>query len=114
MNIEILYQRLDITLQQLQVFCQNAQIIELALFGSILRDDFGSESDIDILVTFAPNYKISLLDFVGLEYQLQDLFNRKVDLVSKKAVEQDRNWLRRQEILNHYQVIYESRSLLSA
>lgn len=114
MNIEILYQRLDITAEQLQVFCQNAQIIELALFGSILRDDFSPESDIDILVTFAPNCKISLLDFVGLEYQLQDLLNRKVDLVSKKAVEQDRNWLRRQEILNHYQVIYESRSLLSA
>ncbi|MDJ1179935.1 nucleotidyltransferase family protein [Roseofilum sp. BLCC_M91] len=114
MNIEILYQRLDITAEQLQAFCQNAQIIELALFGSILRDDFRPDSDIDILVTFAPHCKISLLDFVGLEYQLQDLLNRNVDLVSKKAVEQDRNWLRRQEILNHYQVIYESRSLLSA
>lgn len=114
MNIEILYQRLGITGDQLQEFCQNAQISELALFGSVLRDDFRPDSDIDILVTFEPDCKISLLDFVGLEYQLQDLLNRNVDLVSKKAVECDRNWLRRQEILNHYQTIYESRSILSA
>ena len=114
MNIEILYQRLGIAPERLEAFCQNAQIDELSLFGSVLRDDFRPDSDIDILVTFEPDCRISLLDFVGLEYQLQDLLNRKVDLVSKKAVEQDRNWLRRREILNHYQTIYESRSILSA
>jgi hypothetical protein len=67
-----------------------------------------------MLVTFTPDCNISLLDFVALEQNLADLLHRNVDLVSKKAVEQDRNWLRRQEILSHYQVIYESRSVLPA
>jgi uncharacterized protein len=114
MNIETLYHRLGITPTQLTEFCQNAQITELALFGSILREDFRPDSDIDMLVTFTPDSNISLLDFVGLEQTLEELLHRKVDLVSKKAAEQDRNWLRRKEILSNYQVIYESRSVLSA
>lgn len=114
MNIETLYHRLGITPTQLAEFCQNAHIVELALFGSILRDDFRLDSDIDILVTFTPDCTINLLDFVRLEYDLEDWLHREVDLVEKQAVEKDRNWLRRREILNNYQVIYESRSLLSA
>ncbi len=113
MKIETLYQRLGITFAQLAEFCQNAQISELALFGSILRDDFRPDSDIDILVTFTPDCKIDLMGFVGLEYDLEDWLHREVDLVSTRAVEQDRNWLRRKEILNNSQVIYESRSVLS-
>lgn len=114
MNIDTLYHRLGITPAELAEFCQTAQITELALFGSILRDDFRPDSDIDMLVTFTPDSKISLLDFVRLEYDLEDWLHRDVDLVSKQAVEQDRNWLRRKEILNNSQVIYESRSVLSA
>ena len=106
MNTEILYSRLKITPTQLTEFCQNVQITELALFGSILRDDFRPDSDIDILVTFTPDCKISLLDFVRLEYDLEDWLHRKVDLVEKEAVENDFNWIRRREILNHYQVLY--------
>ena len=114
MNIDTLYHRLGVTPAELAEFCQTAQITELALFGSILRDDFRPDSDIDMLVTFTPDSKISLLDFVRLEYDLEDWLHRDVDLVSKPAVEQDRNWLRRKEILNNFQVIYESRSVLSA
>ena len=114
MNIETLYHRLGITPAQLAEFCKNAQITELALFGSILRDDFRPDSDIDMLVTFTPNCKLDLMGFVQLEYDLEDWLHRNVDLVSKRAVEQDRNWLRRKEILNNSQVIYESRSVLPA
>ena len=114
MDTETLYHRLGITPTELAEFCQTAQITELALFGSILRDDFRPDSDIDILVTFTPNYKLDLMDFVQLEYDLEDWLHREVDLVSKRAVESDRNWIRRQEILNHYQVIYESRSVVPA
>ncbi|MEM6838586.1 MAG: nucleotidyltransferase domain-containing protein [Cyanobacteria bacterium P01_C01_bin.120] len=106
MSIETLYYRLGLTPNQLAKFCQQAQITEFALFGSILRDDFGDNSDVDILVTFAPDCNFSLLDFVGLEHDLEDRLHRKVDLVSKRAVQQDRNWLRRQEILHNSQVIY--------
>lgn len=114
MNKNTLYQRLDITPKQLEEFCQQSKITELCLFGSILRDDFRPDSDIDILVTFTPNINLSLLQFVDLEYQLQNLLKRKVDLLEKSVVEKDFNWIRRQEILNNYQVIYESQSLLSA
>lgn len=111
---DILYQRLGINPNQLQAFCQKAKITELCLFGSILRDDFRPDSDIDILVTFTPNINMSLLQFVDLEYQLKDLFRRDVDLIEKSVVEKDFNWIRRQEILNNYQVIYKSQSVLSA
>lgn len=114
MNPETLYNRLGITPTELAEFCENAQITELALFGSILREDFRPDSDIDILVTFAPACKIDLLEFVRLEYDLEDWLHREVDLVEKEAVKKDRNWLRRKEILNNYQVLYESRSVLFA
>ena len=114
MNQHILYQRLGIEPKKLQEFCRTAKINELCLFGSILRDDFNPDSDIDILVSFNPEVNMSLLQFVDLEYQLEDLLKRQVDLLEKTTVEKDFNWIRRQEILNNYQVIYESKSILSA
>ncbi len=114
MNQNILYQRLGIKPNILQEFCRKAKISKLCLFGSILRDDFNPDSDIDILVTFNPDVNITFLQFVDLEYQLEDLLNRKVDLLEKTTVEKDFNWIRRQGILNNYQVIYESKSILSA
>jgi uncharacterized protein len=109
-----IYQRLTISQQQLEEFCQRRQIITLALFGSILRDDFHPDSDIDILVTFKPDAKISLLDLVDMQYELEDLCHRKVDLLTQKSVADSSNWIRRQEILNTAKVIYESRSNLPA
>ena len=112
-NKNIIYQRLGIHPQKLADFCQKYQIIELCLFGSIIRDDFTPDSDIDIIVTFSPNTTMSLLQFIDLEYQFQNLLKRDVDLVEKAVIEKDFNWMRRQEILNNYKVIYESQSLLS-
>jgi uncharacterized protein len=109
-----LFDRLGITPVQLIEFCQRWHIIELALFGSILRQDFRSDSDIDILVTFDPDAKISLLDLVGMEYELEEQCDRKVDLLTQKSVANSSNWIRRQAILNTAQVIYESRSNLLA
>jgi uncharacterized protein len=87
-------------------FCQHWQIIELALFGSILRDDFHVDSDIDMLVTFEPNSNWGLLDHAQMQQELENKLARKVDLISKKAVENSSNWIRRQEILSTAQVIY--------
>ncbi|GAB4295750.1 MAG: hypothetical protein Fur0025_33070 [Oscillatoriaceae cyanobacterium] len=109
-----LYQRLNISPAILNDFCQQAQIVELALFGSIIRDEFRPDSDIDILITFAPDRRISLLEFVGIEQQIEELCNRSVDLLEKPVVEKDDNWIRRNEILGNYQVIYESRPIISA
>lgn len=92
--------------QAIQAFCDRWKITELALFGSILRDDFRPNSDIDILVTFSPEADWSLLDHATMQQELASLLNRDVDLVSKRAIERSHNWIRRQEILTTAQVIY--------
>lgn len=85
--------------QQLAEFCQRWKIRELALFGSVLRDDFTSTSDVDMLVTFAEDANWSLLDHIKMQQELEALLQRKVDLLSKRAVEQSSNWIRRDTIL---------------
>ena len=100
---------LDIPAEQIAAFCQRWRISEFALFGSVLRDDFDLDSDLDILVTFAPGTEWSLLDHVRMEQELTDLLGRSVDLLNRRAVEQSHNWLRRQEILNTAEVVYVSR-----
>jgi predicted nucleotidyltransferase len=98
--------QIDLAPVTIQHFCQKWQITELSLFGSVLRDDFRPDSDIDVLVTFAPDAPWSLLDLVNIEYELADLTGRDIDLIEKRAVEQSDNWLRRDEILNTAQVVY--------
>jgi uncharacterized protein len=109
-----IYDRLTISPEQIEKFCQRRHIAELALFGSILREDFHLDSDIDILVTFIPDARTSLLDLVDMQYELEDLCDRQVDLLTKKSVIDSPNWIRRQEILNTAKIIYESRPKLPA
>ena len=90
----------------LKAFCQRWQITELALFGSVLREDFGPGSDIDLLVRFQPGARRSLFDLVDMEDELSKLFGRKVDLVTRSAIENSRNYLRRNMILHSAKVIY--------
>uniref|UniRef100_A0A832H347 Nucleotidyltransferase n=1 Tax=Oscillatoriales cyanobacterium SpSt-402 TaxID=2282168 RepID=A0A832H347_9CYAN len=90
-------------------FCQHWQVSELALFGSVLRDDFRPDSDIDVLITFAPDAKRGLMTLAKMKCQLEDFLGRQVDLVSKSAVETSHNWIRRNEILGTAQVIYVAR-----
>ena len=87
-------------------FCQKWGIAELALFGSVLRQEFGPESDLDVLVTFAPGVSPGLLDRVRMVEELQNLFHRPVDLVERRAVEESPNYLRRQHILESAEVVY--------
>lgn len=84
-------------------FCQKWKINEFALFGSALRDDFHQDSDIDVLVTFAPEIPWSLWDWIDMIDELKVIFKRNVDLVEKSGL---RNPFRRQEILTNRQVIY--------
>ena len=101
--------KIDISQEQIADFCQRWQISELALFGSVLRDDFGPGSDLDILVTFAPGAKWGLLDHVKMEQELAGLLHCKVDLLTKRAVERSPNQLLRREILGTAEVIYGTR-----
>jgi len=81
----------------LAAFCARWKVAELALFGSVLRDDFGPDSDIDVLVRFEPH--ATLFDLGPMEHDLAGLFGRKVDLVERAAVENSRNYTRRNAVL---------------
>jgi len=87
-------------------FCRRWNITELALFGSVLREDFRSDSDVDMLATFAPDARWSLFDHVDMEEELSVLVGRKVDLVSRRAIEQSANWIRRKAILETAEPYY--------
>ena len=97
---------LDLPLDRLADFCRRWKITELALFGSALRDDFGPDSDIDLLAAFAPEADWSLFDHYDMENELVAMLGREVDLVSRRAVEGSRNWIRRRAILSGATTIY--------
>lgn len=97
---------IDIPIEKIAEFCDRWQVTEFALFGSVLRDDFRSDSDIDILITFAPEAKRGLTETMQMRDQLQAIFDRKVDLIVKAAIERSENWLRRKNILESAQIIY--------
>ncbi len=90
-------------------FCRRWKIQELAVFGSALRDDFTPESDIDIVVTFAADADWGLLHHIKMEQELQTVLHRNVDLITKRALEKSRNWIRRNEILKTARVLFSER-----
>jgi len=100
---------LEIPRDKIADFCRRWKITELALFGSALRDDFGPNSDVDMLVTFAPSAEWSLLDHIQMEQELASLLGREVDLVNRRAIDRSENWIRRKEIQRTAQVVYASR-----
>jgi predicted nucleotidyltransferase len=92
--------------EKMDAFCRQWHVTELALFGSALRDDFGPESDVDVLIAFDTQARWTLLDFVQMRDELAEVFGREVDLVSRRAVEKSQNPFRRRNILESAQVIY--------
>lgn len=97
---------IEIPREELETFCKRWQIVELAFFGSVLRDDFGPDSDVDVLVRFRPESRHTLFDMVTMQEDLKQILGRKVDLVSRTAIERSRNYIRRKAILGAVEVIY--------
>ena len=89
--------------ERIAEFCRRRKITELALFGSVLRGDFSGESDVDVLVTFAPEAEWSLFDLAEMQDELKAIFGREVDLVEKPAL---RNPFRRHHILRNREIVY--------
>ena len=87
-------------------FCKRWKIREFAIFGSILRDDFKPESDVDVLVTFSQAAEWGLFDHVQMRNELESLLGRKVDLVTRRALEQTQNHILRERITNSAKVIF--------
>lgn len=101
---QMLYQNgIHIEGEAIRNLCVRYMIQELSVFGSSLRQDFNAESDVDILVSFNTEAKISLFDIIDLENELTRMLGRKVDLVEKESL---RNPIRRQSILSSMGIIY--------
>jgi predicted nucleotidyltransferase len=98
--------RVELPQENIEAFCRRWRIAELAMFGSVLRDDFKPDSDVDILVTWAPGADWSLFDVVQMQDELSEMLARKVDLVSRRAVERSHNWIRRKAILGSAETVY--------
>src|SRR3977135_3048506 len=92
--------------ERIAEFCRRWEITEFALFGSVLRDDFHSNSDVDVLVTFTPNARWTLFDMVHMQNELKQIFGREVDLVERRAVVRSENYIRRQHILRSVEPVY--------
>jgi len=97
---------IDVPKEAIAEFCRRWKVAELALFGSVLRDDFGPGSDVDVLVTFAEDAHWTLFDWVSMVEELKEIFGREVDLLSRRGVEAARNPLRRKAILSSLETVY--------
>jgi predicted nucleotidyltransferase len=97
---------IKLDMEDIKRFCQKWKIQEFALFGSVLREDFKPTSDIDVLVKFEENHGWSLFDHMHMQDELTLLFQRPVDLVSKRAVLDSVNKFRKREIIGSAKVIY--------
>ncbi len=100
---------ISIPRERLDEFCRRWKIAELCVFGSALRDDFRPDSDLDLLVSFAPDADWSLMDHVAMEEELTGMVGRKVDLVSRRAIERSSNWIRRKAILESAEPYFAAR-----
>ncbi len=103
---ERLVLRIGTSMHSIETLCERWGASELAVFGSAVRDDFGRESDIDILVRFRSENTPGLFGIVRMEWELADILGRRVDLVHRTAVEMSRNYIRRKAILGSARVIY--------
>jgi len=97
---------INLQIDKISELCNRWQISELALFGSVLRDDFHPGSDIDVLVTFAPKARKGLLTLAYIKHELERLSGREIDILTKKSLENGRNAKRCQAILESAQVLY--------
>ena len=94
---------LQIPRQRIGDLCREHGIRRLRLFGSVLRDDFRPDSDVDVLVTFAPDAEPGFRDQFAMEDELREIFGREVDFVQKKLIE---NPFIRRHVLATYQTLY--------
>lgn len=105
---------IDLPMEAIAQFCDRWQVIEFALFGSVLRDDFRSNSDIDVMVQFHPDAHPTFSHLDQMEVELKTIFHRDIDLITRQGIETSRNYLRRREILSSAQVIYAKGSSIPA
>ncbi len=98
--------RLGVPMSVIAEFCDRWGVEELAVFGSVLRDDFGPESDIDVLVRFKEGRTVGLFAAAEMSRELAEMFAREVDLMTRAAIERSRNYIRRKNILETARLVH--------
>jgi predicted nucleotidyltransferase len=78
--------RIKIPQKSLEAFCQKYQVQRLALFGSVLRDDFNTNSDVDVLVVFDPSARVTFMTLGRMKRELSEIFQRQVDIVPQEGL----------------------------
>ena len=95
--------KIRIPSEELREFSTRWRITEISLFGSVLRDDFGPESDVDVLVAFADDANWSAFDHFRMERELSALLGRRAEIVTRRALDEGGNWIIRKSILDSAQ-----------
>ena len=99
---------IDLNSEALRLFCGKWKIRELSVFGSILRDDFSADSDIDLLADFDDNAEWDLCALLNMRDELGDMFGRRVDLLTRAGVEGSGNILLKRQILSNLESLYDA------
>lgn len=105
-NIDMVLRNMDYSQKELHDFCKRWKIIRLEIFGSAIRDDFNEESDIDLLVEYQPDFHRTLVDMEEMQKEIEEIFQRPVDLITRKSIESSQNPYKRQNILDCAVVLY--------
>ncbi len=93
---------LDVDAQALKALCEKWRIVKLEAFGSVLREDFGPDSDVDILVTYSDEFRPGFNEFWQIEEDLEALLHRKIDLVEPRLLK----WVIRDRVLEEARLVY--------
>ncbi len=98
--------RITLDMEKIEVFCKKWKIVEFSLFGSVLTNDFRPDSDVDVMVKFAPEANVGLFEMVDVEDELAAIIGRNVDIVTRPAVERSENYIMRRSILSGTRTFY--------
>lgn len=97
-------EKIELSEELLSAFCRKHRIARLALFGSVLRDDYRADSDVDVLVTFEPKARIGFMALARAQRELSALLQRPVDLVPESGLKP----LIRDDVMNSAEIVYAS------
>ena len=95
--------KIYVSQKKVSEFCKRHRIRKLSFFGSVLRNDFTPESDVDVLVEFAPDAHVGLISLAGMEIELSDILGKKAEIHTKRGL----NPFFRDEVLKSNEVQYE-------
>ncbi len=95
--------RIELPMQLIGEFCRKYGVEQFALFGSVLREDFGPDSDVDVMLKFKPGHGFTFENTPDIQDELTAMFGRPVDVIEIGRI---RNPFRRHAIMNSYRVVY--------